>query len=481
VSIVFFVPWYSENKIKSVLSSSYADVHFLERKNSWRLSGVPINLVPKLNRDLIKQFDFVLTRFKMATPIFARHYNFMVHQEKFLRECTLATLALSQSFFEHKIDTLYLGYKASHHIDSLMVEIAAELSSLSIFFETNIDKGRAFCIEVFPDGSRDIVNFRESGRVVSPPLDISHGWHPTPLTKGGFPEEHFLRAVIKHSLAQFKSIKHSLAQFKSGLRNVCLFFKNPKFSIRPTEYKRINFYERVKLLYIQKQSLVTLDKFISEDKPVVDVLMGGPKQSDPRALVIFAGFQPEVNSYPLGGSKSNFIDLVIHLRELGFHLPIIFREHPATRNYLRQGGKHSFAGVERSSRFYEILNELGCLFADDSQEMNNSNIVVLTLTGSIAIQRSLVGLNTIVVGNVWFLELPGIHKLSKQNLAKLTRYNSVPEVDIDQVKIYLNGLWNSSSYEYPNETWDPNDFGNYFQKEFPKLIDEILRRRFSQD
>jgi len=481
VSIVFFVPWYSENKIKSVLLSSYADVHFLERKNSWRLSGVPINLVPKLNRDLIKQFDFVLTRFKMATPIFARHYNFMVHQEKFLRECTLATLALSQSFIEHKIDTLYLGYKASHHIDSLMVEIAAKLSGLSIFFETNIDKGRAFCIEVFPDGSRDIVNFREPGRVVSPPLDISHGWHPTPLTKGEFPVEYFLIAIIKHSLAQFKAIKHYLARFKSGLRNLGLFLKNPKFSIRPTEFKRINFYERIKLLYIQKQSLVTLDKIICEDKPEVDFLIGDPKHSDLLALVIFAGFQPEVNSYPLGGPKSNLIDLVIHLREMGFHLPIIFREHPATRNYLRQGGKHSFAGVERSSRFYEILDELGCLFADDSQNMNNSNILVLTLTGSIAIQRSLVGLNTIVAGDVWFHDLPGIHKLSKQNLAKLTRRNSVPAVDIDQVKIYLNGLWNSSSYEFPNETWGPNDFGNSFKNEFPKLIDEILRRRYFKD
>lgn len=476
VGIAFFVPWYSAHQIKSVLLSIYDDVYFLERNKCWSMSGKPINLIPILNQNLVEKFDFVLTKLKIATPIFARHYNFMIHQEKFLRECALAILAISQSFIEHNIRNVYFGYKASHHIDSLMVEIAAELTGLRIYFETNIDKGRAICIEVLPDGSRNIVNFRNPDHFVMPPLDISHGWHPNPLSKGRFPEKHFLRAIIKHSLAQLMLIKHFLAQFKSGLRNVCLFLKNPKFTIRPTEFKRINFYERIKLLYILKQALKTLDKLISEDKPVVEELMGAPKQSDPRALVIFAGFQPEVNSYPLGGPKSNFIDLVVHLRELGMHLPIIFREHPATRNYLRKGGKHSFAGVERSSRFYEILHELGCLFTDDSQDINDSNVLVLTLTGSIAIQRSLVGLNTIVMGDVWFPELPGTHKLSTKNIDKLTKYNSVPLVDIDQVKMYLNSLWNSSSYEYPNETWDVYSSGNFFKNEFPKLIDKIMRR-----
>ena len=471
MGIVFFVPWFSAQHIKSVLLSSYTDIHFLERNNCWTMSGKPINLTPVLNRDLTNQFDFVLTKLKLATPIFARHYNFMIHQEKLLREWTLAILALSQYFREHKIDAVYFGYKASHHIDSLMVEIAAELVSLRIFFETNIDKGRAVCIEVLPDGSRAIVDFREPGQVVIPPLDISHGWHPTPPTQGRSSEKHFSKAVIKHSLAQFKS----------GLRNVYAWLSNLEFTIRPKEFRRIDFYERIKLLFIQRQALETLDKLISEDKPVVDNLLGGPKQSDPQALVIYASFQPEVNSYPLGGPKSNFIDLVVHLRELGMRLPIIFREHPDTRNYLKMGGKHSFAGVERSSRFYAILDELGCLFADDSQKINNSNVLVLTLTGSIAIQRSLVGLNTIVVGNVWYRELPGIHKLSKRNLEKLTRYNSVPMVDIDLVKTYLNSLWNSGSYEYPKETWDAYTSGNSFRREFPKLIDEILRIRFIQD
>ena len=74
----------------------------------------------------------------------------------------------------------------------------------------------------------------------------------------------------------------------------------------------------------------------------------------------------------------------------------------------------------RSKKYYEQLLFLGCKFTKNT--INNfgdkNSFLPVTISGTIAIERSLLGLYTIVAGTPWFRGLPGVIELSKLKTLK---------------------------------------------------------------
>jgi hypothetical protein len=68
--------------------------------------------------------------------------------------------------------------------------------------------------------------------------------------------------------------------------------------------------------------------------------------------------------------------------------------------------------MARSEYFYSNLKKLGCVFVDKNYEPSDLSIVV-TLVGTITLERSLSGKQTVALGHIWFKGIPGTISLEK--------------------------------------------------------------------
>mgnify|MGYP007086241452 CR=1 FL=1 len=162
------------------------------------------------------------------------------------------------------------------------------------------------------------------------------------------------------------------------------------------------------------RALSLLTRFESED---VGKFQSG---RTPVGLVIMAHYQPEATSYAEAGLASNHIDVVAMIRALGWTGPIVYREHPAQWAG-RRPSRH--AGSARTATYYEDLRDLGCIFLSsqvrlDATWLESHRLVPLTMTGSIAIERSVGGHRTLVSGYPWYRGLPGTERLDHRSLAE---------------------------------------------------------------
>jgi hypothetical protein len=110
---------------------------------------------------------------------------------------------------------------------------------------------------------------------------------------------------------------------------------------------------------------------------------------------------------------SNHIDVVIELRRLGYKGEIVYKEHFTSFWYTIPILGTTRVGMYRSVNYFKDLLKLGCKFINVDYKLsldNNENnwYLPVTITGTIALERSLAGYHTIVMGYPWFKGLPGL-------------------------------------------------------------------------
>jgi hypothetical protein len=71
--------------------------------------------------------------------------------------------------------------------------------------------------------------------------------------------------------------------------------------------------------------------------------------------------------------------------------------------------------MARNPDFYYTLRKLGCLFAPSNFRVNDFGKVV-TLVGTVALERSLMGMSTVVLGHIWFKNMWGIFDLNSNSI-----------------------------------------------------------------
>lgn len=177
---------------------------------------------------------------------------------------------------------------------------------------------------------------------------------------------------------------------------------------------RPGIFRNLKILRTQERAIRDLKSFQNQDeKEIASLLDEANQEESPPPLIIMAPYQPEATTYPESKSLHNVLDLVIGLRNLGYPLPIIFKEHPVSYKF-RLDDRMSTVGVERSTSFYASLRMLGCLFVgNEFNQKFSPNCDFLTFNGSVGLERSLRGLRTFVVTEPWYGFLPGIYNWTK--------------------------------------------------------------------
>jgi hypothetical protein len=247
------------------------------------------------------------------------------------------------------------------------------------------------------DSTSDIINFRNRSLKNASPL-IGGEFLKTDIIN-------FKKAFIKASYYSIRSLFFNLKNIFRYNQNIDHSFSNYPFQF-------------IKQIIHQNKALNFLNKNIStEDLSKINV----PK------LLILAHYQPEATSFPEGHDLWNHIDIVYKIRSLGYNQNLYYKEHFANKIYSTKFGP-SQIGSYRDINYYKSLLKLNCSFIKDSDKNkyggpNCELFLPITITGTVAVERSLNGLQTIVTGSPWYKGMPGVIHIKEitdlKNLANL--------------------------------------------------------------
>ena len=354
----------------------------------------------------------------------------------------LQVLELSAAFQEKNTKAVIFPTGIPHHLDTLICQIACEISSVrQIFFYPTVLGNRLLPLEM-TDGIESRRPVVSSGSSFQMPrgqegvLQLLHSSNQDLKSLSLVTLEKSFWRVITERMKNFY------------LRRKQLFFTGslPK---KPMDLRRPSLIRTLVLMRSAYFGLRHLDFLISADKNEIAELLAGEANfidGHPGVLTLLAHAQPEATTFPEGGPFPNHIDLVARIRAHGYVKPIFYREHPAIRR-LEDAGVSMASGTARNVSYYEQLRKLGCYFIDDNTyKLSHEKLLVLTITGTVAIERSLRGLQTVVAGFPWYLGLPGTINLETflDNSHNVLEHNVTTSENALQ---FLDQLFSKNSFE----------------------------------
>jgi len=407
----------------------------------WTLDNSAISPT-QLPASSLKDFDFVLGRLKFSSPIFSRHYDSLATYELDLRKIAMNVLGLSVAFKELNVKAVLFPTGVPHHLDTLICQLSCQISSVrQIFLYPTIFGNRLLPLEM-----TDGIETRK--RLVS---SVSEFKLPN--------SSHKVLSLLQTSTQQSDG-PFSFSLFASYYRVCTRYFRNlylrKKQTVitgrspnRPADLKRPSLARTLGLMRSANLGMKYLDTLINIDKVAIGSLMADQPNSYPGThgfLTLFAHLQPEATTFPEGGDFSNHIDLIARIRASGYSDPIFYKEHPAMRK-LDSAGFSMTSGTARNVDYYDRLKQMGCFFIDDDTfRINHQRLLVLTVSGTVAIERSINGLSTVVAGFPWYLGLPGT--LSLETFLSNPKLTLKPREDISKSAIsYLDHMLSKNTFE----------------------------------
>lgn len=233
--------------------------------------------------------------------------------------------------------------------------------------------------------------------------------------------------------------------------------------------KEINLIEDLIFIIKQNNYLIKLKKEHNINKKKLT--------SKDNSVVIYAHYQPESTTLSEGGDFSDQIKIVDYLKFSGYTGDLYFKEHSSSFLYLDKIIGPTRVGLWRNNNFFKKLKNKEVKVILDDASLNNK--IVITCTGSIALERSINGLKTIICGYPWYGNIPGVVRIenvkwdSKEELNKLTGYSK--EIKKESFN-YISNLLSFSLSSSNKKDIFKNEFSSMIE-----YIDNILRDEKGQN
>lgn len=334
-----------------------------------------------------------------------------------------------------------------HHIISFTVNIFGIKSNINqVFFYSCIFDGRLIPVLQDSTGKRVIINHKLSiinydkpiSSFIKNKFDGNNPKINTPITKGK------KSLFYVYLLLSLKFIKNNILRLKNDnrLKKGIFFFNENEFSI--SNYFEIVNRQNDFLKYYKRYS-------INETTFKKEIINKG------KVLVIAAHYQPEATSFPEGSSYMNHIDIMIVLRNIGFEEKIFYKEHQASDLYIDPPSIFITKVSNYKNLYYlNFMKKHNVCFINQGVPLNINDeysemYLPITITGTIAIERSLVGLKTIICGEPIYKGLPGtIHIDTIKDKDFLKNINLKKEKKIaNDAKIFLKELFDNNTIQNP--------------------------------
>lgn len=377
------------------------------------------------------------------SPIWIRWIGAVDEFELFKNESTIFILKILNQLKDNYIKYAIFFTNSSHHVEYSLLEIALNISCIpQVFLYTTVfgDTGRLLpVIQKKSFGLRERIDFRISSyNIKNDLLDFINN------SKVNLPpklNEKFSKYETLYIYGLYILFKISIKEF---IYRIYKRKKNEDNSLEFTPYKLNNF---LKLFLKQNIAKKQLKKFYLNNADVDTIL-----KNNEFVPIIFAHYQPEATTFPEGGLQSTHIDIVLQIRNLGYEGIILYKEHPNCWGYYSKITGFSKTGIYRSDKYYSQLKLLGCLFISDTyniKKMKQCSYLPITITGTIAIERSLSGYYTCFSGNPWYKGLPGTFNLGELFSNPFLISKIKKNKTFDKAEAY-NWLLNSLSFKTIN-------------------------------
>ena len=204
------------------------------------------------------------------------------------------------------------------------------------------------------------------------------------------------------------------------------------------------------------------------------------KKKNKKNLLIVANYQPEGTSFPEGNENNNHIDIISKIRKKGYKDVIYYKEHYDSQFFYLDVIQSTKVGIARSQKYYQDLENLGCKFLPYNYSLQNKNLrnnfLPVTICGTISVERSLLGYNTIYCGYPWYKGLPGTHHIDKVDFSKLntSTFNQSKKIKKNAFS-FLTKLLNSKTIiNYPGTGGAKKMISDKNEKEYKSKIIKII-------
>jgi hypothetical protein len=424
----------------------------------------------------------IINNFRNNAPLWARWTDKGDQYEQYYRKALFETHIIYSGLKKLNIKAVIFPTSVSHHIDTLTVENACRIANVKQIFpyimyssDYNSQYGRLLpFVQTNGVSDRSVVTADVSEYTYDDDLKDMLDYARSRIKDSSLFNRkstsyymsaclilfHWMKSNILKSLMKIKIRKNI------RLRDIGIF---PDYSII-THLKQMK-QQRNAISYYQSK------KISSEELK---------KYSNSKNILIAAHFQPEATSFPEGGAMHNHVDIVFELRRKGFTGNILYKEHPGSFLYYDDFIGHTRVGQYRSLKYYKQLEKLGCKFIDSEFELSlvkeeSHWYLPVTITGSIALERSQAGLHTIITGYPWYKGLPGtinlsdINSLATINLSWLTYSLAIADEAYEFLKNLLNNktIFNGMGVGTGKKINDKH-LNDIFIKEFDNLVKHLI-------
>lgn len=388
-----------------------SEVIFIDNEGFWVLSNICSQRVLSKNvkhKNHGIKFDTNLAKSYLDwyMPVWTRWVSKVGNYDHKIDQSLLFIYKIFIMLDYYKIKSVIFTTSVAHHIEDIFLSIACRLKKIKqIYLYGQVINGRLLPI-LQTEGieSRVCLDIEVSSFTFKKIIDEFINRKKQEL----FPSVNFLSKNWKKSLTLtgiFLLRREILKKF-NYIKEI-YFAKNLKSSfLEPSAIKKYSIIEDLKAINNQRLYLKKLSKIIISDKDI-QVLKLNKKPK----LLIAAHMQPEATSFPEGNKYSNHIDIVMVIRNKKYKSEIVYKEHFSTYDYLCNILGLTKVGISRSTTYLELLKKYGCIFLPSTYNLSISRdynwYVPVTITGTIALERALVGLTTIYTGVPWYKGMPG--------------------------------------------------------------------------
>lgn len=473
-------------KIKEYLNNR-ADIVYLDSKGWWikadeHSERYLVNIYSNPPKISDTNHVEITKKLRYLGPIWARWVAKADQYEIFLREALIYILHLKAGLENLGVTKAIFHTMVSHHIDSSLIEIACSETKIpQVFLYPTIIPHRLLPL-IQSNTIADRMPLRVKVSQYNAADDIKafiknklQGKAPATNTYYTKYHKNAIRAVIRISYT-------SMLQFAVRVKGLMNGNMNGNTDNFFDEFPPLNLPDHLRLIANQRKGLDFYDRNCVGETDI-EKLKKTAKGSP--LCLIAAHYQPEATSFPEGGALNNHVDVVIALRSLGYDGPIIYKEHPSSYAYLDPVIGPTRVGIYRSVLYYKRLLSLGCTFVRPEMnlslnEAENYWYIPVTMTGSIGVERSLAGFNTICTGYPWYKGMPGAVPVAQaSNLLKdgsgavASKEIAVGAFDFLNEMLLNTTIINATGIATGIPIND-NDTLTTFMREFDNLIDSLM-------
>jgi hypothetical protein len=343
------------------------------------------------------------------TPILTRWSGYAEYYDEYNNHIVTSVHALISDLLNLKLDVMIFHTGVPHHLDSVILSIACELVGLSqVFLYAQVIDGSLLpLIQSQGIFSRKPLGLNISDCVkehaIEEFLRIKNQTGFAPMTTINSLSRNYTYGLVYLSVWKFRVI---LSRLKTSLMS-----SSPSESIylTPKDYSFASF---IRIINNQRDFIYSYRQ-MSVDGDTLD--LSGTQMP---IVLIVAHYQPEATSFPEGGYFYSHVDVVAAIRSKGYTGRIIYKEHPVSCQYVGPIVGLTRVGIYRSVKYLQSLQLFGCEFLEENFPLSNDPdkcywYIPVTISGTIAIERSLMGMRTIIFGEPWFRKMPGIIHISE--------------------------------------------------------------------